>query len=290
MPLTVITVKNAPPSLKGDLSKWMQEIATGVYVGNFNSRIREKLWIRVKEHIGRGEATLSYYCRNELGYRFDTFNAERFVVERDGIPLVFFPKPESAQRSGYDRGFSQAAKNRRCRKYASSTKKDAFVIVDIETEGLNEEENAIIEVGAIKIEGIKTTTFQSLICLDRKLPTKIVALTGITNEMLERNGEPLIKVLDRFCEFVGNLPLVGYGLDFDLRFINYNLRLLDRTPLTNKTVDLLQVVKKEKRLSSYALQTVIETYGIEKRVPHRALLDAEIIYELSQKLMKFSEG
>ena len=70
MPLTVITVKNAPMSLKGDLTKWMQEIATGVYIGNFNSRVREKLWLRVKEKIGRGEATLSYYYRNEMRYDF----------------------------------------------------------------------------------------------------------------------------------------------------------------------------------------------------------------------------
>ena len=46
MPLTVLTLKNVPPSLKGDLTKWMQEIATGVYVGNINTRVREKLWDR----------------------------------------------------------------------------------------------------------------------------------------------------------------------------------------------------------------------------------------------------
>ena len=59
MPLTVITVKNAPQSLKGDLTKWMQEIATGVYVGNFNTKVREELWRRVKENVGDGEATIS---------------------------------------------------------------------------------------------------------------------------------------------------------------------------------------------------------------------------------------
>ena len=51
MPLTVITIKNIKPSLRGDLSKWMQEISTGVYIGNFNSKIRDKLWKRVKENI-----------------------------------------------------------------------------------------------------------------------------------------------------------------------------------------------------------------------------------------------
>ena len=39
MPFTVITLQTVPLSLKGDLTKWMQEIATGVYVGNFLSLI-----------------------------------------------------------------------------------------------------------------------------------------------------------------------------------------------------------------------------------------------------------
>ena len=59
MLLTVITVKNAPQLLKGDLTKWMQEIATGVYVGNFNTKVREELWRRVKENVRNRELTRS---------------------------------------------------------------------------------------------------------------------------------------------------------------------------------------------------------------------------------------
>ena len=87
MPLTIITLRNSTPSLRGDLSKWMQEIATGVYVGNFNSRIREYLWKRVAENVGNGEATLSYASRNELGYSFETYNAKREVIDFDGISI-----------------------------------------------------------------------------------------------------------------------------------------------------------------------------------------------------------
>ena len=61
MPFTVVTLKSVPPSLRGDLTKWMQEIAIGVYIGNFNSRIREKLWNRIQANVGEGEATISYY-------------------------------------------------------------------------------------------------------------------------------------------------------------------------------------------------------------------------------------
>ena len=52
MPFTVVTLKSVPPSLRGDLTKWMQEIAIGVYIGNFNSRIREKLWNRIQANVG----------------------------------------------------------------------------------------------------------------------------------------------------------------------------------------------------------------------------------------------
>ena len=64
MPFTVITVKNVPKSLRGDLTKWMQEIATGVYVGNCNSKDREQLCSRVLDSIDGGEATISYSYRN----------------------------------------------------------------------------------------------------------------------------------------------------------------------------------------------------------------------------------
>ncbi len=47
MVMTVVTLSKVPPSLRGDLTKWMQEIATGVYVGNFNTRVREQLWERI---------------------------------------------------------------------------------------------------------------------------------------------------------------------------------------------------------------------------------------------------
>ena len=51
MPFTVVTLKSVPPSLRGDLTKWMQEIAIGVYVGNFNSRIREKYGIEFRQML-----------------------------------------------------------------------------------------------------------------------------------------------------------------------------------------------------------------------------------------------
>lgn len=86
MPFTVITLKKVPPYMRGDLTKWMQEIDTGVYIGNFNTKIREELWKRVKENVGEGEATISYTYRNEIGYKFETLNTQREEIDFEGIP------------------------------------------------------------------------------------------------------------------------------------------------------------------------------------------------------------
>ena len=45
--MIVVTLTDCPPRLRGDLSKWLLEINTGVYVGQMNARVREKLWERI---------------------------------------------------------------------------------------------------------------------------------------------------------------------------------------------------------------------------------------------------
>ena len=168
MPLTVITVKNAPTSLRGDLTKWMQEIATGVYVGNFNTKVREQLWSRVKDSVSNGEATLSFAYRNEIGYCFDTMNAQRKVVDFEGIPLVQLPNSNNNIKEEMNLGFSHAAKFRKIRRYSSHSKNNSpslvpYVVIDIETDGLDENENSIIEIGAVKIGPSQLEEFNYLV-------------------------------------------------------------------------------------------------------------------------------
>src|SRR3712207_4620395 len=96
----------------------MQEIATGVYVGNFNSKVREKLWNRVVERVSGGEATMSYAYRNEIGYNFCTINANREVVDIDGIPLILLPNDSTTPCDETKFGFSKASKSRKIKKFA----------------------------------------------------------------------------------------------------------------------------------------------------------------------------
>ena len=58
--MIILTLTNCPPALRGDLTKWLVEIHTGVYVGRVSARVRDNLWDRVKEHSKTGKATLVY--------------------------------------------------------------------------------------------------------------------------------------------------------------------------------------------------------------------------------------
>ena len=114
---------NCPLSLRGDLTKWMQEIATGVYVGNFNSRIREELWERIENSAGNGTATMSFSSRNEIGYDFKTIHSHREVIYSDGLPLVRIP-PVDTLENDIKHGFSNAAHFHNAKKFSNIRRKN----------------------------------------------------------------------------------------------------------------------------------------------------------------------
>lgn len=291
MPLTVITLKNAPASLRGDLSKWMQEIATGVYVGNFNRKIRDQIWQRVVETVGVGEATLSYSSRNEIGYQFETYNTNRKVIDYDGIPLVQIPFELEDDSKNSKTGFSHAAKNHQAR--LAQIKQQAnktIVIFDIETTGLNEMKDKIIEIAAVKINGSQHEIFHRLIKIDMKLAPSIINLTGITDQLLKNGGVSIDKAIKDFKIFINTYPLIGYNINFDMKFINTYLKSMNQSVLNNKILDLMKIVKKENMyLNNYKLGTVLKSYDIMDEVKHRSMEDVVLYLKLMSKLNKFAE-
>lgn len=287
MPFTVITLKKTPAFLKGDLTKWMQEISTGVYVGNFNSKVREKLWQRVIENVKEGEATICYACRNEIGYEFKTNSKEISIADFDGIPLVMVDHKENIREANkVQLGYSKASKLRKAHQYQKYyAKKTSYVVVDIETDGLDFLKNSIVEIACIKVIDGKLKEFEKAIKLDSKLPQNIKKLTGLSDEYLEKNGVDEKQALTEFLEFIGELPVISYGNNFDINFINQALDNNGLQTIKNQTIDLMRFVKKEKRfLENYKLQTALKSYGIDKKLPHRALADAKLTYELSTKV------
>jgi DNA polymerase III epsilon subunit family exonuclease len=152
-----------------------------------------------------------------------------------------------------------------------------FVFFDLETTGLSPRGCRIIEMAALRVgpEGAIAGSFQALVRINHPVPYFITRLTGITNTMLAR-GERIESVFPRFCEFVGDLPLVAYNASFDMSFLRAEATR-QNIKLQNKPVCALAVTRaRVPGLSSYKLKLVAEHFGIEKRQTHRALDDCEM--------------
>ena len=286
MPLTIITLKNSPPSLRGDLTKWMQEISTGVYVGNFNTKIREKLRERVVESVGSGEATMTYAYRNEIGYKFETHNSSKISIDYDGIPLVFTPSSPQKDKNKNKLGFSKAAKMRKVKKFSSPKvmeKIKPYVIIDLETTGLDPINDRIIEIGAIRI-GEENKEYSAIIKQEIDVPEKIIDLTGISyQEIKGGKGEEI--AINELMDFIGEDIILGYNINFDIKFINEGLKNMGRGKIKNQFYDAMKHVKQENMfLKNYKLETALKEYGIYEQVPHRAIADARLIHKLVKNL------
>ena len=180
---------------------------------------------------------------------------------------------------------------RKARQFQKQTKKSpSYVVIDIETDGLDFNKNSIIEIGCVKLYNGNLEEFATSIKIDHSLPKKIVNLTGITDEFLEKNGEDEKEALIELLDFIKELTIVNYGNNFDINFLNKSLNKHNLGYIKNQTIDLMRYVKKEKiMLENYKLETALKSYGIDKKVPHRALADARLTYELSTKVNFFKE-
>lgn len=294
--MIVVTLTKVPNSLRGDLTKWCQEIQTGVYVGNVTAKIRDELWNRIMRDIGNGQATMAYNTNNELGYTFKTTRFDRTVVDYDGIPLMMHLV---AADKPIKHGFSNAAKfhkakllakrtdSKRAEKQKVESESQPFVSVDIETTGLDVSTDKIIAIGAAKSYGSNVENFYQLINTDQKIPTAVIKLTGLTSEKLTSKGASLENALSEFQKFISDLPLVGYNVHFDEIFLTASFRKTRLASLVNNFYDLMPAVKNNNRfLDNYRLKTVLETYNIKNENFHNALADAQATCYLAEQLIK----
>ena len=82
--MIVIILNNCPPALRGDLTKWLQEVNTGVYVGQVSARVRDELWARVQGNVKSGRATMVFNTNNEQGMDFRVHNTSWEPIDFDG--------------------------------------------------------------------------------------------------------------------------------------------------------------------------------------------------------------
>jgi len=118
----VIHLTDCPLGLRGDLTKWLQEIAAGVFVGQVSARIRDNLWERVTTLCQNGRAVLVYNTNNEQRLDFRVHGETWKPIDFDGLKLMLRPSAPSKITSTDKipaHGFSNAAKLRTAKRVAS---------------------------------------------------------------------------------------------------------------------------------------------------------------------------
>lgn len=87
--MVVITLEKVSRSLRGELTRWLVELDTGVFVGRVSARVRELLWEKVVEKAGEGRCAMAWNAANEQGFRLRLHGHEdRSVLVLDGVELV----------------------------------------------------------------------------------------------------------------------------------------------------------------------------------------------------------
>lgn len=161
---------------------------------------------------------------------------------------------------------------------------DEIVCFDIETTGLKVTQEAITEIGAVRLRnGEIVETFQTFVDPERRLTPEIIGLTGITDEMLR--GAPKLKdALTAFLAFAGDAPLAAHNAEFDISFIRAGCQKCG-IPFEPTYIDTLILAQNLlPGLGKYKLDIVADHLQLPQFNHHRASDDA---VPVAQMLTKF---
>ena len=162
-----------------------------------------------------------------------------------------------------------------------------IVALDIETTGLDPNRDSIIEIGAVKFNDKRVIDeWSALINPGKPIPPTITQLTGITNLMI-KNAPHIEDVIGDFESFVGDDPVLGHNIKFDLSFLKkffsfeYNQSI--------DTYDLAAILIPNS--PSYNLGSLSKQLGVlQIGHQHRALFDAKMTQSIYQILYDMAKS
>ena len=154
-----------------------------------------------------------------------------------------------------------------------------YISLDLETTGLSQEHDKIIEFGAVKIkQGMVVDSYQTFINPKQKLSSFTKNLTNISDEDV-MNAPEFKDIIGSIKEFIGNDVIVAHNARFDYGFLNANLKRLGMDTFHNPVIDTLDLSKMILDQRSYALGAICRKLGIDydEEIAHRADYDAKVL-------------
>ncbi len=165
------------------------------------------------------------------------------------------------------------------------------IVLDTETTGMDPVDgHKLVEIGCVELENHIPTgrTYHQYINPERDVPAEAAAVHGLTQERLK--DEPTFgEIVGDFLDFLGtDSKLVIHNAEFDMKFINAELKIFGFPPPDNKRViDTLMMARQKFPGSPANLDALCRRFNIDNsnRTLHGALLDSELLAEVYLELL-----
>ena len=168
------------------------------------------------------------------------------------------------------------------------------VILDTETTGLAvAEKHRIVEIGCIELKNQIPTDniFHEYLNPERKMSQDAYKIHGYSDEFLS-DKKTFKEIAEKFINFIKNKKIIIHNAAFDLSFLNYELKLLNKEAMDkNNIVDTLEIARQKYPGAQNSLDALCKRFNIDnsKRTKHNALVDCHLLRQVYINLVDQKE-
>jgi DNA polymerase-3 subunit epsilon len=155
------------------------------------------------------------------------------------------------------------------------------IVLDTETTGLDPNDgHRIVEIACVELFNHVPTgrVFHRYVNPERDMPAEALAVHGLTAEFLAQHP-PFAAVVEEVAAFLGGDRLVIHNAEFDVKFLNAELKRLSRPALACDIEDTLLLARRRYPGASASLDALCRRFSIDltQRAKHSAKLDCELL-------------
>jgi DNA polymerase-3 subunit epsilon len=169
-----------------------------------------------------------------------------------------------------------------------------WVVVDVETSGLDAGADDLISIGAVAMRGdgriLPADSFEVVLRQERA-STRDNILVHRVGVLAQARGVDRVPALEAFLDYVGVAPLVAWHAPFDRGFLARALRMYVNLPFSNRWLDLAQLAPALlPQVPAKGLDQWLAHFGIEVTARHSAAADAFATAQLCARLLPIARA
>ena len=166
---------------------------------------------------------------------------------------------------------------------------ERLAFIDLETTGANPVRDRITEIGVVAVDGDRVTTWSTLVNPERPIAEFIQRLTGIHDAMVA-DAPTFAQVADELAERLQVRLFIAHNARFDHGFVKSEYQRLGQ----RFRADVLCTVRLSRRLfpeyPRHNLDSLVARHGLQTGDRHRALADADLIWQFWRLLQRDRGG